>query len=243
MGIIPTEKHKPLTNVKDYIWLFFGEPKVGKTTLANQMTNALFLATEPGTAAMEAAEIQINSWSDFRNAIKALLKEDHKWETLVVDTVDNLYEFLVDDVCSENKWTDLSDVGFGKGYKLARRKLTNAIATLRKLDMTIVFISHERKEIEIDDNGKRSGSVTVTSALPGSARKVLHGAVDFILRVEIGENESRYIRTAPFKDGDLHIECGARGSLAKPMPELLELDYKVLEAAFDASFKPNQPTN
>lgn len=243
MGIVPTEKHKPLTDISDYIWLFFGEPKAGKTTLANQMKNALFLATEPGTAAMEAAEMQITSWSDFRNAVKALLKEDHKWETLVVDTVDNLYEFLVDDVCSENGWTDLSDVGFGKGYKLARRKLTNAIATLRKLDMTIVFISHERREIEVDDNGKKSGSVTITSALPGSARKVLHGAVDFILRVEVGEDGSRHIRTTPHKDKEKHIECGARGTIAKPMPELLELNYKALEAAFNASFKQDQPTN
>lgn len=243
MGIVPTEKHKPLTDISDYIWLFFGEPKAGKTTLANQMKNALFLATEPGTAAMEAAEMQITSWSDFRNAVKALLKEDHKWETLVVDTVDNLYEFLVDDVCSENGWTDLSDVGFGKGYKLARRKLTNAIATLRKLDMTIVFISHERREIEVDDNGKKSGSVTITSALPGSARKVLHGAVDFILRVEVGEDGSRHIRTTPYKDKEKHIECGARGTIAKPMPELLDLNYKALEAAFDASFKQDQPAN
>ena len=220
-----------------------GFPGAGKTTFANTWPNPIFLATEPGTHLMEAAEVEIRSWDDFIAVLDELEYTNHSYVTVVVDTVDNLYEFLVDDVCSENKWTDLSDVGFGKGYKMARRKLTNAIATLRKLDMTIVFISHERKEIEIDDNGKRSGSVTVTSALPGSARKVLHGAVDFILRVEIGENESRYIRTAPFKDGDLHIECGARGSLAKPMPELLELDYRALEAAFDASFKPNQPTN
>ena len=245
MGIVPTEKHKPLTNMRDYVWLFFGEPKVGKTTLANQFPGALFLATEPGTAAMEAAEMSINSWSDFRNAVKALLTEDHEWKTLVVDTVDNLYEFLVDDVCSENGWVDLSDVGYGKGYKLARRKLTNAIATLRRMNMTIVFISHERKDIEVDDNGKKTGSATITSALPGSARKVLHGAVDFILRIELGEGESggRHIRTLPYKNSDQHVECGARGTLANPMPELLELNYKALEAAFDASFKQDQPAN
>lgn len=243
MGIVPTEKHKPLTNMKDYVWLFFGEPKVGKTTLANQFKDALFLATEPGTAAMEAAEMKINSWSDFRNAIKALRKEEHKWDTLVVDTIDNLYEFLVDDVCSENKWTDLSDVGFGKGYKIARRKLTNAIAAMRQLDMTIVFISHERREIEVDDNGKRTGTVTLTSALPGSARKVLHGAVDFILRVELGDGTERHIRTAPHKNSNEHVECGARGAVNRPLPELLDLNYKALEAAFNASFKANdQPT-
>jgi hypothetical protein len=111
------------------------------------------------------------------------------------------------------------------------------------MNMTVVFISHERKEMEVNDNGGRTGAATITSALPGSARKVLPGAVDFILRVELGEDAERHIRTLPYKNNNQHVECGARGTLANPMPELLDLNYKALAAAFDASFKQDQPTN
>ena len=236
---IPTERHQPHRTMSSYLWMIYGAPKIGKTTWANGWPMALFLATEPGTAAMEAADIQVTSWTDFRNIVVELKKskEKHRWKTLVIDTVDNLYEFLVDDVCRANGWDDLGDGGYGKGYKLARRKLTNAISAVRGLGMAVIFVSHERREIEVDEQGKRSGEVLVTSALPGSARKVLHGVVDFIFRAEMDEEGNRLIRTAPHRNGKIQIECGSRGELGRPMPELIELNFEALKAAFTASFE------
>jgi hypothetical protein len=188
---------------------------------------------------MEAADIQVSNWTDFRNVVGELKKKkgQHRWKTLVIDTIDNLYEFLIDDVCTENGWQDLGDGGFGKGYKLARRKLTNAITTVRTLGMAVIFVSHERREVEVDDQGKRSGEILLTSALPGSARKVVHGAVDFIFRVEMDDKGNRLLRTAPYKDGNFQIECGSRGELGKPMPETMDLSFDTLRKAFTASFE------
>ena len=239
MSIIPTERHEPHRTLSSYLWMIYGPPKIGKTTWANGWPMALFLATEPGTAAMEAADIRIETWTDFRNVVTELKKGKgkHRWQTLVIDTVDNLYEFLADDVCAANGWADLGDGGYGKGYKLARRKLTNAISAVRGLGMAVIFVSHERREIEVDEQGKRSGEVLVTSALPGSARKVLHGVVDFIFRAEMDEEGNRLIRTAPHRNGKIQVECGSRGELGRPMPELIELNFEALKAAFTASFE------
>jgi len=239
VSLIPDKRHEPKRTLASYLWMVYGPPKIGKTTFCNQWPEALFLATEPGTAAMEAADIQISSWTDFRNVVGELKKKKgkHRWKTLVIDTIDNLYEFLIDDVCTENNWQDLGDAGFGKGYKLARRKLTNAISTVRTLGMAVIFVSHERREVEVDDQGKRSGETLLTSALPGSARKVVHGAVDFIFRVEMDEGGNRLLRTAPFKDGKIQIECGSRGELGKPMPEVMDLSFDTLRKAFTASFE------
>ena len=219
---IPTERHQPHRTMSSYLWMIYGAPKIGKTTWANGWPLALFLATEPGTAAMEAADMQIANWTDFRNVVIKLKKDKgkHRWKTLVIDTVDNLYEFLVDDVCRANGWDDLGDGGYGKGYKLARRKLTNAIATIRGLGMSVIFVSHERREVEMDGQGQRSGEVLVTSALPGSARKVLRGVVDFIFRAEMDEDGKRLLRTTSHRDGKVQIECGSRGELGRPLPQL-----------------------
>jgi hypothetical protein len=188
---------------------------------------------------MEAADIQVNNWTDFRNVVGELKKNKgkHRWKTLVIDTIDNLYEFLMDDVCNDNGWEDLGDGGFGKGYKLARRKLNGAITTVRTLGMAVIFVSHEKRELEVDDQGKRTGEVLVTSALPGSARKVVHGAVDFIFRAEMGQDGVRRIRTAPHRDGKVKIECGSRGEIGRPMPETIEMTFDALRKAFTASFE------
>jgi len=50
------------------------------------------------------------------------------------------------------------------------------------------------------------------------------------------EDQSRLLRTAPFRDGSIHIECGSRGELGKPLPDTMELKFDALQEAFRASF-------
>ena len=243
MGILPTAPHKPRTAMSHYVWLVYGPPKIGKTTFANDWPNAFFIATEPGTAAMEAMEVDVSTWTDFEGVLFALEKERPKYKTVVVDTVDNLWELLVDHVCAENGWQDLGDGGFGKGYKLARRKLTAAIARLRKLPFAIVFISHERRDMVEgrDEKNRKVESEFITSQLPGSARKVLHGSVDFILRAEMDADGERLLRTQPHRDEKVEIECGSRGIPSRPLADMIELSFGALQTAFIEAFP--QPTS
>jgi hypothetical protein len=242
MGILPTKRHAPRTSMSHYVWLIYGPPKIGKTTFANDWPDVLFIATEPGTAAMHAMEINISTWTDFEGVLFALESEPSKHlKTIAIDTVDNLWEFLVDHVCTENGWQDLGDGGFGKGYKLARRKLTSAIARLRKLTQAIVFISHERRDVVESRNEKKQKIETsfITSQLPGSARKVLHGSVDFILRAEMTPEGDRVLRTQPFRDEKTEIECGSRGIPSRPLADMIPLEFSDLKEAFYEAF-PNE---
>ncbi|HOK47887.1 MAG TPA: AAA family ATPase, partial [Bryobacteraceae bacterium] len=59
---LPTKKTPPRANLGDYSILIYGPTKIGKTTLASQFPEALFLATEPGLNALEAYQIPITSW-------------------------------------------------------------------------------------------------------------------------------------------------------------------------------------
>ena len=238
MGILPTAPHKPRTTMSAYTWLVYGPPKVGKTTFANTWPGAFFIGTEPGTAAMSAMEIEVASWTDFEGVLMALETEKPAYRTVVVDTVDNLWEFLVDAVCIDNGWQDLGDAGYGKGYKMARRKFTTAIARLRKLPQAVVFISHERRDLVEGRNekGKKIESEFITSQLPGSARKVLHGAVDFIMRAEMDTEGNRRLRTQPHRDDKTEIECGSRGIPSRPLADLLPLTFEALHGAFKTAF-------
>ena len=196
---------------------------------------------------MLAEDAPINSWKDFEDFIEALSKEKaaSKYQTIVIDTVDNLWLFLCFHICKVNGWEHISQPGFAKGYDIAGIKLANAIAALRATGKAIIFVSHERQESELDDNGNRTGATFITSKLPNSARKVIHGNVDFIFRVEHGgeENGGRVLRTAPYRDKKEIIECGSRGSeykdgkpIRKGLPELVELSFPTLHKAFKQSF-------
>ena len=238
MSILPTAPHKPRTSMSSYVWLVYGPPKIGKTTFANDWPKAFFIATEPGTAAMEAMEVDVSTWTDFEGVLFALEKERPKYRTVIIDTVDNLWELLVDHVCTENGWQDLGDGGYGKGYKLARRKLTAAIARLRKLPYAIVFISHERRDAVEgrDEKNRKIESEFITSQLPGSARKVLHGSVDFILRAEMDADGTRLLRTQPHRDAKVEIECGSRGIPSRPLANMIPLSFDGLRDAFYEAF-------
>ena len=48
---------------------------------------------------------------------------------------------------------------------------------------------------------------------------------------------NRLLRTTPHRDGKVQIECGSRGELGRPLPQLLELNYEALEAAFEKAFE------
>jgi hypothetical protein len=236
---LPKGKHKPKTSLRDYLFMIYGPPKTGKTTFANGWDNALFLATEPGTAAMEAADITIPSWEVFTEVVYKLQKDARAdaFDTIVIDTVDLLWEFLSADVCARKGWDDLNDPGFGYGYRVARNELHAMMGVLRTLNKAIILISHERKVSDFDEKGRRFGVTTVTSDLPNSARKVLHGYADFILRAEVLEDGSRVLRTRPFESPDLQIECGCRGDINRPMPEFIPLDFKTFKKEFVKAFR------
>ena len=165
-----------------------------------------------------------------------------KFNTIVIDTVDLLWEFLAADICARRGWDDLNDPGFGYGQRVARRDLHTMMGVLRTLNKAIILISHERKVTEFDEKGRRVGITTVTSDLPNSARRVLHGYADFILRAEVLEDGSRALRTRPVEGHDIQIECGCRGDINRPLPELIPLDFKSFQKAFAKAFRQNKPT-
>lgn len=248
-GILPTTKHKPRTRMSEYSHGIFGAPGVGKTTWANTWKNPLFLATEPGTAAMEAADVEIKSWSDFEVVLTALETEDHKWETVVIDTVDLLYALCRESVNTELGISHPSQSAYALGWDLLKDRWRSGVhraARLKGRDgrrLCTLFICHEkttplteRREGKVIDTGRS----LITTNLSTSAREVLHSALDFLYHVEFDEKGNRVIRTQPCELPHARIEAKGRGTINQRLPDLIPLDFRALAGAFNQTFNNHE---
>ena len=249
MGILPIAPDKAQALMEWLCWLFYGPPGVGKTTLAAQCPKPLFLATEPGTALMDGvASVNITDWDDLDEKIKAIETESHGYATIVVDTVDVLFQMCLKHLCKRHGWNDIGDGAFGKGWRALELEWTERVVRLRNLKnkkgqkLLVVFISHERQEMIRVRRGSTemdTGRFKVTSALPAKGRGILHAQVDMVIRCEMDENNKRLLRTRPSDTPTSVIEAKSRGDFAngRVLSELIPMSFDALREDFHKQFK------
>lgn len=133
--------------------MFYGPPGIGKTTIASEFPNPVFLQIEDGApSGVEIASFgKISTYSDVVDALTALYTEDHDFKTIVIDSVTELQKLIYAETCDRgdekgNKKANIEDFGYGKGYVYATRiaeELMTALNALRNdKGLTICLIAH-----------------------------------------------------------------------------------------------------
>jgi hypothetical protein len=129
--------------------LIHGGEGVGKTTFACGAPNVYLLDLEKGRVNNKPMMPQEpDSYDEVLEHIIALIEQDHKYKTLVIDTLDVLESMITDKVCNKRGWECISDPGFGKGYD-ARTAIWydfwKALECLRETkNMIIIMIAHSQ---------------------------------------------------------------------------------------------------
>lgn len=227
---LPTQVTRARENISDLSILLYGIPKIGKTTLAAQANDPVILASEDGTRHLDCYTMPIRSWTEFLEACAELSAGRHRFKTVVLDTIDNIYRWCVEHVCATHGVNHEGDLKFGKGYEYINREFHRVLTKLSLLPYGLILISHEQEK-EVEENGK---TITKTiPTLPRGARKVVLGLVDVIGYCEVerggsGEELRRVMRTKP----TLRYEAGDRTGR---LPETIELSYAALKHAFEES--------
>lgn len=126
--------------------LIYGQAGTGKTTLALSAPSPLLLDFDGGAKRLNKSHqvdtVQITCMGD----CWAVLREDlSAYETIVVDTVGKMIDFIVDDVC-KNRPPQIRD------WSTINNHFTSFCRQLNALNKNVVFVAHRDNRKEGDNN-------------------------------------------------------------------------------------------
>ena len=133
--------------------LLYGTEGIGKSTFAAQAPNPIFIPTEDGLGQIDCASFPLaKQLTEVEGYLKALAKDPHDFQTVVLDSLDWLEQLIWDDLCriSNSASIEKVDGGYGKGYIAALgfwRHIIDLLDVLHKQrNMAVILIAHAKIE-------------------------------------------------------------------------------------------------
>ena len=182
-------------NLRGKFILLYGQPGVGKTSLAAQFEKVLIMGFEPGTNALNNVYVApMKTWKDWKDAVRDLCRDpelQEKYHTIAVDTTDEAWNLCAKYVCTQNGVKNLSDVGYGKLYAEAEKEFSQPLRDLAYSGYGIVFIGHPTEKEFTNDKGEKY--TQIVPALSNKPFNIVNKMVDiigYIREVSVGEDDN-----------------------------------------------------
>jgi len=130
------------------VCLIYGPDGVGKTSLAAEFPDPLYLPTE-GERTPSDIELPtpgtIESFDDLLNVFSELLTEDHDRKSVIVDSIDGLEPLVWRATAARLGINSIEDAGFGRGYVEADtewNEFLSAVGALSRAGLYVVMLAH-----------------------------------------------------------------------------------------------------
>jgi len=175
-----------VTDPLGFMWMFYGEKGIGKSTLASMMADPYFLCAESAHRHLSIYKTDIGSWTEAQEIVLEVCASD-SFKTIVFDPVSVFHQLLCTHLIEKAGAEGINDgvLGYGKGYreaKLTMRKMLNFIGSKGK---GIVLCEHEMlKDSTFEGEGELS---RYQPALTNSERESIMPPVDIVGRMFPGK--------------------------------------------------------
>jgi hypothetical protein len=123
--------------------ILYGQPGVGKTTLASLIPNSVFLDLEKGTSFLDVARLQPEG--TLSEALEVLWDNQESFDTLVIDSLTALETRHQQEVCADKGWSSINALDYGKSrtqWKALFIKLIQGLDAFRAAGKNILIVAH-----------------------------------------------------------------------------------------------------
>lgn len=132
-----------------YLLLVYGVESIGKSSFGANAPGSIFIGPEAGTNNLNTSRFnKIKNYKDVLNAIEQLSNKEHKFQTVVIDSLDWIEPIIYAHICEKFKVTQIEDAGggYGKYVNIIRDEWKIFIEKLNFLrdekNMNIILIAH-----------------------------------------------------------------------------------------------------
>jgi hypothetical protein len=202
-----TPPSEPITT-SNLIVTLFGQPGIGKTTLAFSAPKPLLFDFDGGAqrAAGRKDTVRVHSWSDVADVSQA---DVAPYDTVILDTVGRALEYLAADLMKGNPKLGRSTGELSmQGYGALKSAFAQWLGRIRTFGKHIILIAHEKEEKDGDN------TIVRVDAMGATRIEVIR------LSDLVGFVHSNGKRTLDFNPTDKHTGKNCAGFEALEIPNI-----------------------
>jgi len=126
----------------------YGSEGVGKSTLASQFPDPLFIDTEGGTAQLAVRRIRKpETWEKLLAVVREVADTKDICKTLVIDTADWAEKMCLDYILSKYDQASIEGFGYGKGYTILGEEFSKLLTACDRViasGKNVVICAHAK---------------------------------------------------------------------------------------------------
>lgn len=152
MGLIKNPAELTVKNTLSA--MLYGQPGIGKTTLALSSPSPVLFDYDGGVHRVNAAHrvptVQIKGWEETNDVLNS--EEIRGFETIVIDTAGKMLSFMDKYIMTNNPKMRKSDGTLSlQGYGLRKNMFIEFVKRVMLMGKNVIFVAHEREEKNGDE--------------------------------------------------------------------------------------------
>lgn len=131
--------------------LVYGQPGLGKSTLALSTPNPVLFDFDGGVqrvnGAFQCPTLPVSSWDEVIVGLNELEKEPNDFKTIVIDTAGKMLDFMSSYIIKQDPKMAMRDGSLSlKGYGARKVMFVNFLKRVSMMGKHVIFVAHEREE-------------------------------------------------------------------------------------------------